>query len=73
MSNVIKKMVKAAQQYTVVDFGALKICMLFIGILFGVYFSSFFAKYIPIVWIVAIVAWLFVIIQTFRYLRKQKD
>jgi len=73
MGNVIKKLVKVANHYNVVDFGALKICMLFIGILFGVYFSSFFMKYIPVVWIVAILAWLFVIIQTIRYLRKQKD
>jgi len=72
MSDVIKKLMNAAHRFTVVDFGALKICMLFIGILLGVYFSSFFMKYITIIWIVTILAWLILIVQVIRYLRKQK-
>jgi len=59
MSNLITSLLKAARQFTIVDFGAFKICLLSIGILLGTYFSNFFSANISIIWIIAIITWLF--------------
>ena len=70
MSNLINELLKAAHHYTVVDFGIYKICLFTFGILFGTYFYTFFEKHILVFWIIAILAWLFIMIQTIRYIRK---
>ncbi len=72
MNNVIKNLVNAARHFTATDFGVFKICLLAIGILLGSYFSLFFLKYITLVWIIGIAAWIILIIQIIRYFNNPK-
>jgi hypothetical protein len=64
----ISKLMDAARQYTVWDFGMLKIALLFAGILLGTYFSNFFCQYINAIWIIAIAAYVFIIWSTIKKL-----
>lgn len=71
MEKWINKLFEATKQYTVVDFGFLKLCLISIGILFGVYFSQFFSSYLSIVWIIFIVSYIFIMYKTFvKYYKK---
>lgn len=70
MSNIIQNLVNAAHRFTAVDFAIFKICLIAIGILLGAYFSPFFLCCIPVVWIIAILAWVIMIVQVVRYYRK---
>jgi len=70
---LIKRSLDAAHRFTAWDYAFFKICLLALGIIFGAYFSSFFLKYISIVWIVFAVTWVILIIQVIRYFKKPKD
>lgn len=67
MCNFIKSMRDSARKFTVLDFGVFKIYLIAIGILLGLYFSDFFLENITIVWIVAVVALIFMLVQLIRY------
>ena len=73
MCNLIKNSLNSIKKFTVLDFAVFKIYLVFIGILFGVYFSAFFLKYIGIVWIVAVVTLVITLTQLVRYNCKRKD
>lgn len=71
MKEWISKVFESTKQYTVWDFGFLKVCLFSMGILFGVYFSQFFLPYISIVWLIAIVSYVFIMYKTFvKYFRR---
>jgi len=66
MRELINKVLNSARNYSVWDFGLLKICMMSIGILLGVYFSNFFLTNILFVWIVCIVTLIYIMYKTFK-------
>ncbi|WP_321519423.1 hypothetical protein [uncultured Bacteroides sp.] len=70
MSNLTTSLLKAAHQFSIVDFGAFKICLLSMGILLGTYFSNFFSANISIIWIIAIITWSFMLFQVIKYMQK---
>lgn len=71
MKELINKVMGSARQYTVWDFGFLKVCLFSAGVLFGVYFSQFFSSYLSIVWVIFIVSYIFIMYKTFgKYFRK---
>lgn len=70
MGNLIKNLIESAHHFTGADFAVFKICLLAIGILLGSYFSSFFLQYSVIIWIVAVITFVALVIQTARYYKK---
>jgi len=66
MREFINKVLNSARNYSVWDFGLLKICMMSIGILLGAYFSNFFLSKILFVWIVCIVTLIYIMYKTFK-------
>jgi hypothetical protein len=61
---------QATKQYTTLDFALLKICLVTIGILLGVYLTVFFTKYILVVWVAAIISYVWIMYKTFISYRK---
>ncbi len=71
MKKLIASSLESVKQYTVWDFGLLKVCLFSFGIIFGVYFYQFFSSYLPIVWTIFIVSYAFIMYKTFiKYYRK---
>lgn len=65
MINFIKRSLKAAQQYTILDFACLKILLLSFGLLLGAYFPQFFLDHTFFLWVVFILTLLWIIYRTF--------
>ncbi len=65
MNNFVNKAMNAAKKYTVWDFGLFKLCLFSLGIIFGVYFYTFFSTYMPIVWAIFIASWAWLVYKTF--------
>lgn len=64
MRTLINNLMDAAKKYTFWDYAFFKTCLIAVGIILGAYFSQFFLKYISIVWIIAIAAYVWVIYKT---------
>ena len=62
----IEKVYGTTKNYSMLDFGILKICLFSIGVLFGVYFIHFVSTYLILFWILAIITYLYIIYKTFR-------
>lgn len=65
MRAFINRVLGATDKYTVWDFAFLKICLVSLGILLGVYFAKFFLTYTSILWIVFITTYLWIMYRTF--------
>lgn len=65
MIKLIKRTMKAAKNYTIVDFGFLKILMLTFGLLIGIYFPKFFLNYAFFIWLVFIISLGWILYRTF--------
>ncbi|MEL7647880.1 MAG: hypothetical protein AAGU76_07290 [Sedimentibacter sp.] len=65
MRKLIKRVMNSTREYTVVDFGILKVSLMCFGILLGAYFSDFFLTKIVIVWILYILTFALIIYKTF--------
>ncbi len=59
------KIEQLTTQFTVVDFGVLKLCLISIGIILGTIFQSFFSEILWIIWALFIISWLYIIIKVF--------
>ncbi len=70
MRNFINTMLQRTHRYNLWDFGAFKITLIAVGILFGAYFSKFFSDSIIYVWIIFVVTYLFVMYKTLVAYRK---
>lgn len=70
MRSIIGRMMSAAKHYTVWDFGFLKMALFSAGIIIGAYYAPFFLNYMPLLWIVAIVSFVWIAYHTFfKYTR----
>ncbi|MHB8126355.1 MAG: hypothetical protein ACYDEJ_12085 [Desulfitobacteriaceae bacterium] len=65
MSTFVQRALKAAREYTVMDYACLKITLLSFGILLGAYFAKFFLSYTSFLWVVFIVSFLWIMYRTF--------
>lgn len=73
MNNLIDELMNAARKFTLIDFAILKICLLSMGVLLGVYLSDFFMRDISIVWMIAVVTLFVLLVQVIRYCWKNKS
>jgi hypothetical protein len=65
MSAFINRLLKAARNYTVMDYTFFKITLVSFGILLGAYFLQFFLNYTSMIWIIFIISYLWVMYRTF--------
>ncbi len=65
MEKLLKQTLSAAKKYNAWDYAWLKTCLVALGIILGAYFSSFFLKYITVVWVIAIITYIWIIYKTF--------
>lgn len=65
MKAFIDRLMNAARKFTVSDFASLKITLISIGIILGVYFAEFFRSYLMLLWIVFLVSYVWIIYRTF--------
>ncbi len=49
---MLKNLLAATGYYSIWDWGCLKMALVSLGILFGLYFRSFFLEYTTLIWIV---------------------
>jgi hypothetical protein len=71
VKNLIEGVLSAARKYNVWDYAWFKTCLVALGILLGVYFSEFFLRYISLVWLIAIISYVWIIYKTFIKYRIQ--
>ncbi len=72
MANFISRMLDVAHRFTAFDFAIFKLCLLSIGILLGTYFWDFFLRFLTEVWIIAVIALIYLLVQTFSNLPKKR-
>lgn len=70
MFDFIKKIIGAANKYTLWDYFCLKTTVLSLGILMGTYFSDFFMNYALFLWAILLVTYVCIIYRTFFKLMK---
>ena len=58
---MFEKLLKKAARLGVFSWGIVKICLLSAGILLGAYFSRFFMMFIPAVWAVAVITYIYLV------------
>jgi len=66
MKKLINRALNSTKNYTVFDFGILKITLVSVGILLGAYFSKFFLSNILLVWIIFIISYVVIMYKTFK-------
>jgi putative Mn2+ efflux pump MntP len=64
MKKLINRLLNAAKKYNAWDYALFKITLCSFGVLLGTYFSQFFLKYMPIVWVIFIIAYVWIMYKT---------
>lgn len=67
MKDFITSITNAAHKFTPLDYAILKIFLISLGIIIGAYLSSFFLNIITVMWIIVLIACIFVMFQLLRY------
>lgn len=62
---IIDCLMKRYREFTVMDVAAFKMCLLSLGVLAGTYLSRFFKKLAPVMWLLFLVSYIFVIYRLF--------
>ncbi|MFA6807661.1 MAG: hypothetical protein WCR27_01585 [Eubacteriales bacterium] len=70
MLTLVKRMLKAAKEYTLFDFACIKVALLSFGLLIGAYFSKFFLNHTFFLWVAFILTYLWVLYRTFFKTRR---
>ncbi len=60
MKSLIKRIEAAAQRFCAVDYALFKLYLAAVGVLLGAYFAPFFVAHICWVWVVAVVAGVYI-------------
>ncbi|MFI3263667.1 MAG: hypothetical protein SNG38_01940 [Rikenellaceae bacterium] len=66
MKNFIMKLQRAANQFNVIDFAFFKIYLFTVGILFGVYFASYWITCIDVIWVMATLSCVYTLVRLAR-------
>jgi hypothetical protein len=71
MRKFIDEAINSARQYTLWDWGFLKITLFSLGMLIGVYFAQILSQYMTFIWAFFIFSYIWVIYKTFfQYWKK---
>jgi len=73
MKEFIDKAMNAVNRYNVVDFAILKTCLIAVGVLFGVNYKKFFKRHIHVVWVVAVVTYIWTFGRLICNLKKEYE
>lgn len=65
MGNIVQRVMRSTSNYTVMDFGCLKIVVLCAGILLGSYYHEFFLGYTTLLGVVFVISFLWIMYRTF--------
>jgi hypothetical protein len=65
MRKFIDKAINSARQYSLWDWGWLKIALFSFGLLMGVYFAQILSQYVTFIWAIFIFAYIWIIYKTF--------
>ncbi|KAF1084000.1 hypothetical protein SPSYN_02912 [Sporotomaculum syntrophicum] len=68
MKKLIDRLLNAARKYNVFDFACFKIALFSCGILVGGYFPQLFIKFSPIIWLIFVTTYAWVIYKTIKYI-----
>ncbi len=71
MKRLMQKIESVMAHTTMFDIGVLKLCLLALGIIFGVYFVNFFSNILLIVWLIFGLTWLYIVIKVFGFYWKK--
>ena len=69
MQAFIKRLYKAAKQYTFMDYACLKTALFTLGLLLGAYFSKFILNYTTLLWVVFLLSYAWIMYRTLIKLR----
>jgi len=64
MRAFIKRLYKAARQYTIADYACLKTALFTLGLLLGAYFSRFILNYAALLWVIFLLSYAWVMCRT---------
>ena len=67
MKAFFKKINRVMRHFTVLDIGVLKLCLLSIGIILGVYLFDFFDDVRVLLWIIFVLSWLYIVVKVFGF------
>jgi len=70
MKKFIGNILNSTKKYNIWDYTWLKICLFSLGIIFGVYFTTFFTSCISIIWAIFIISYLWIMYKTFVKYKK---
>ncbi len=73
MKALFLKINNVVRHFNVFDVGILKLCLFSFGVIFGVYFFSFFNGIKFVLWIVFALTWLYIVIKTFGFYWDKED
>jgi len=65
MRTLINRVLSSARKYTVTDYAFLKLTLVSCGVLLGVYFAKFLSSYTPLLWVIFIGSYLWIMYRTF--------
>ena len=72
MKKLMKALIVSADEYSVMDFGALKIAMLALGLIIGISFAKCLYSWLPLIWIIFATTYIYIIIRTLKGLKKSE-
>lgn len=73
MRKFIRRLYQTTRRFTIADFAIFKITLVLIGILLGFYLRDVFGTVIIAIWILAVIAYILLMIKVIRYYRKEQD
>lgn len=69
MKQFIMHLYETTKSFSLFDFGAFKITLVFIGILLGVYFVDFLASWIIVIWVIGVISYVWLMYKVITYYR----
>ncbi len=73
MKIYFKKIQAIMRHFTILDMGILKLCLLSLGVILGVYFYQFFDQLRVLLWVLFVLSWLFIIVKVFGFYWDKTD
>lgn len=72
MPKLLKALMVVADEYSVVDFGALKIAMMMLGLILGIYFSTYLVRWMPLIVVIFIITYVYIVVRTLIGVKKNE-
>ncbi len=65
MKTWIQFVLKSTQRFNVFDYGMLKLCLISLGIIIGVYLAHTFEDFLWVFWMLFLLSWLYIVVRVF--------